>query len=94
MAYETAAAVKPRCDAVGVVISMNKWKAAFHSMLTEEFASKSECTRDCLLLSATNGTDMAGCVRNSLTKPFVDTIVGSGRFSKETCIDFKKRFVK
>lgn len=94
MAHETATAVKSRCDTAGVNISMKKWKAAFESMLTEEFASPTECARDCLLLNATAGKDMASCVEENMTKPFVDGIVNSGKFDKTTCLDFKRRFVK
>jgi hypothetical protein len=90
-AYEMAKAVKDRCDPQGVSMIVEELQKTFLPMLTDEYASVSECNTACMLIGVTNGTSMGDCVKNSLVGPFVDEMMSSGEYNRTTCEDMESR---
>ncbi len=81
MAYEMAVATKKQCDSYGVVMTIKDLHKTFLPMMTDKYASVSECNTACILLQATNGTNMGDCVQNNITAPFVNSAINAGNYN-------------
>jgi hypothetical protein len=90
-AYEMAKAIKSQCDQQGVVMTIEDLHKTFLSMMTDEYASVSECNKVCGLLNSTSGISMGDCVKNNLVSRFVNGALTSGEFNKSTCSNIRDR---
>lgn len=91
MAYEMAIAIKQKCDPHGVVMTVKDLHKIFLPMMTDEYASVGECNKACLLLHATNNTNMDDCVKNNLTAPFVKAAINAGTYNSATCKEMRSK---
>jgi hypothetical protein len=91
MAYEMAVAIKKQCDPYGVAMTIKDLHKTFLPMMTDEYASVSECNTACMLLQSTNGTNMGDCVQNTLTAPFVNSAINAGNYNDSTCKEMRSR---
>jgi hypothetical protein len=89
--YELAKAVKSSCDQQGVPMTLKDLYKMFLPMMTDEFASVSECNTDCWLLDSTSGISMAECVKNNLVGNVVRSFMSSAVFNKGTCEETRSR---
>lgn len=90
-AYEVAVAVKNRCDSNGIKMSIKDLHKTFLPMMTDEFASVSDCNKDCFLLGTTNGISMKNCIEKNIVGNFVSSMMSSGTYNKQTCLNMKSR---
>lgn len=79
IAYEMAVVVKQKCDPHDITMSLKDLHQAYLPMMTDEYASVRECRTACALLQATSGIEMNDCVKNDLTRSFVNGAINADK---------------